>query len=581
MNKRNPLSAIELQILWDRLIAVVEEQAQALIRTGFSTSTREAGDLSAGVFDTEGRMLAQAVTGTPGHVNSMARSVGHFLNAYPLEKMAEGDVFITNDPWHGTGHLHDFTLVTPAFRAGKPIALFASTCHVVDVGGRGLTADATQVFEEGLNVPIMRFAKAGEIDAALIDIVKANVREPVQVVGDLYALAACNDTGTRRLMALMDDVAIDDLDVVARHILERSRQAALEAIAKLPHGTFRNSMRIDGYEEPIDLVAALTNGPDGLKVDYGGTSGLSRYAINVPHCYTEAYTAFGIKAIVYPDVPNNAGSLGVVRVSAPQGSILNAPFPSAVGLRHVTGQMLPDVVIGCLREALGVGSVPAEGASCLWILMLLGGHGFAHGDAETLANATPFNFLGFHAGGTGGRPGKDGLSATAWPSGVRNVPVEINEAISPLIVWRKEYRPDSGGAGAFRGGMGQVMELSNLEEAPFALSACFDRIHHPPRGRDGGMAGAPGAVRLAGDETLNGKGLQTIPASARLVLEMPGGGGLGDPLRRPADAVARDVRAGLVSLEEAARAYGVVVDAAGRIDSSATEHLREQRAAAP
>ena len=207
----DPLSAIRLQIMWDRLIAVVEEQALTLIRTGFSTSTREAGDLSAGIFDTTGDMLAQAVTGTPGHVNSMARSVRHFLDRFPIQEMADGDVFLTNDPWKGTGHLHDFTFLTPCFRNGALVALFASTCHVVDIGGRGMTSDGRTIYEEGLYIPLMRFAHAGKIDQAVIDIVTANVREPVQVVGDLHSLATCNDLACRRLREMMDEFAISDL----------------------------------------------------------------------------------------------------------------------------------------------------------------------------------------------------------------------------------------------------------------------------------------------------------------------------------------------------------------------------------
>ena len=238
MSFNDPLSPIRLQLMWDRLIAVVEEQALALIRTGFSTSTREAGDLSAGVFDLEGDMLAQAVTGTPGHINSMARAVRHFLAKFPAHTMKEGDIFLTNDPWKGTGHLHDFTFVTPTFRRGKMVAMFASTCHVVDIGGRGMTTDARQVYEEGLYIPLMRFAREGKVDETLVEIVSANVREPIQVVGDLYSLATCNEIGCRRLIEMMDEFAIDDLDRLGTHILEKSKQASLEAIRKIKPGTY-------------------------------------------------------------------------------------------------------------------------------------------------------------------------------------------------------------------------------------------------------------------------------------------------------------------------------------------------------
>ncbi len=261
MSINDPLSPIRLQLMWDRLIAVVEEQALALMRTGFSTSTREAGDLSAGVFDLSGAMLAQAVTGTPGHINSMARAVYHFLDRFPAPTMKEGDIFLTNDPWKGTGHLHDFTFVTPTFRRGKMVALFASTCHVVDIGGRGMTADARNNYEEGLYIPLMRFAHAGTVDQTLVDIVGANVREPIQVVGDLYSLATCNEIGCRRLIEMMDEFAIDDLDRLGAHVLAKSKHASLEAIAKIKPGEYKFSMTVDGYDKPIDLVATMKIGP--------------------------------------------------------------------------------------------------------------------------------------------------------------------------------------------------------------------------------------------------------------------------------------------------------------------------------
>ncbi len=565
--------AIRQQIMWDRLVAVVEEQARTLVRTGFSTSTREAGDLSAGIFDLEGNMLAQAVTGTPGHVNSMARSVGHFLERFPVADMDEGDVFLTNDPWKGTGHLHDFTFLTPCFRDAMPVALFASTSHVVDIGGRGMTADGRSIYEEGLYVPLARFARRGAVDQTLLDVVAANVREPIQVIGDLHSLAACNETACRRLLEMMDEFDIRDLEELGRHILERSKAAALAAIREIPEGVYRYRMRIDGFEEPIQLVAEMTIGEDGIDVDFSGSSGLSSYGINVPLCYTEAYATFGVKCIVAPDVPNNAGSLSTIRITAPPGCILNAEHPAPVSVRHVTGQMLPDVVFGCLDQALE-NAVPAEGTSCLWNLYAFGGPGRVDAPPRMLSKARNFTVLSFHSGGTGARPGRDGLSATAFPSGVRNVPVEITETISPLVFWRKEYRSDSGGPGAWRGGLGQVMELGLLEDAPFAFSALFDRIDHAPRGRDRGGDGACGSVRLGSGQRLNGKGTQTIPAGDRVVIEMPGGGGLGDPATRDISLVAADVRAGLVSVDAAAGRYRVAVSPTGEIDRVATERLR-------
>jgi N-methylhydantoinase B len=577
MSINDPLSPIRLQLMWDRLIAVVEEQALALMRTGFSTSTREAGDLSAGVFDLSGAMLAQAVTGTPGHINSMARAVYHFLDRFPAKTMKEGDIYLTNDPWKGTGHLHDFTFVTPTFRQGKMVALFASTCHVVDIGGRGMGADARQVYEEGLYIPLMHFAREGTVDKTLTDIVAANVREPIQVVGDLYSLATCNEIGCRRLIEMMDEFGIDDLDRLGAHILAKSKQASLEAISKIPAGEYKFSMTVDGYDKPIDLVASMKIGPTGIDVDFTGTSGVSAFGINVPHCYTEAYASFGVKCIVAPKVPNNEGSLEVIRISAPEGSILNAKHPSPVAARHVTGQMLPDVMFGCLHQALK-GGVPAEGASCLWNLSATGGPGRVDGDPAETAGAIAFNIMSFHAGGTGARPGRDGLSATAFPSGVRNVPAEVNETISPIVIWKKEYRQDSGGAGEFRGGLGQIMEVSTLDTAPFAISAYYDRVDHPPRGRDGGHDGMAGRVELDSGVKLRGMGQQTVPKKSRLIISMPGGGGLGNPRKRPAATVAEDVRQGFISSDAARRDYGVAVNDDFSVNETETAKLRQMAA---
>ncbi|ABD09115.1 5-oxoprolinase (ATP-hydrolyzing) [Rhodopseudomonas palustris HaA2] len=573
----DPMNVIHQQIMWDRLISVVEEQAQTLIRIGFSTSTREAGDVSAGVFNTAGHMLAQAVTGTPGHVNSMARAVVHFLDKFPATTMQPGDIFITNDPWKGTGHLHDFTVVTPVFRADRLVALFASTCHVIDIGGRGMGPDARQVFEEGVFIPIMRFASAAGTNETLLEIIKGNVREPVQVVGDLYSLAGCNDVGGRQLLKMMDEFGIETLDRLGDHILERSRVATLEAIRALPKGTFRNSMRVDGYDRPLDLVATMTISDDGIDVDFAGTSPPSSFGINVPFCYTEAYASFGVKCIIAPKIPNNEGSLALLRMRAPADCILNAQPPLPVATRHIVGQMLPDLVIGCLGQALH-GNVPAEGTSCLWNLFAFGGSSQIDADSTEMMRARVFNVMSFHSGGTGARPGKDGLSATAFPSGVRNVPVEVTEAMSPLLIKRKEYRTDSGGPGQFRGGLGQVMEVVSLDDTAFAISANYDRVDFPARGRDGGADGKAGKISLGSGRLLKSKGQQTIPRGEAVLIEMPGGGGLGDPFSRDAAAVAADVHLGMVSREAAETAYGVVLRGDHSVDETATAARRGHRA---
>ena len=536
-------SPIDLQVMWQRLIAVVEEQAQTLLRTAFSPIVRECGDLSAGVFDREGRMLAQAVTGTPGHVNSMAESVRHFIARFPCETMEPGDVFITNDPWMGTGHLNDFVLTTPCFHEGRLVALFACTSHLMDIGGIGFGPDATDVHMEGLHIPLLRLARKGRLDETLMAMIRANTRLPVDTEGDVYSLAACNDVGCRRLVDMMREFGLADLDALAEHVLTRSREAVLREVAALPKGSWRSEMVVDGYDAPVTLAAEVTIGGEGVHVDYAGTSPAAERGINVPMSYTTAYTVFGLACAIGAEVPNNAGSLAPLTVSAPEGSILNAPRPRPVASRHVIGQMLPDVVFGALRHAIP-DRVPAEGTSCLWNLNVRGeGPG---GEVFTMAVTSN--------GGTGARPAADGLSATAYPSGVKGTPVEIAEAITPLVFWRKELREGSGGPGRTRGGLGQVIEVESRIGRPFELLAAFDRIDHPARGRDGGGDGAPGRVALASGRALRGKGFQTVPPGERLVIETPGGGGIGPPSERPAERVEADVAAGLVSPRRAGEA---------------------------
>jgi|TARA_B100000405_G_C16716267_1_gene420932 N-methylhydantoinase B len=539
---------IRYQVMWDRLTTIVEEQARTLIRTGFSVSTREAGDVSAGVFDLQGRMLAQAVTGTPGHINSMALSVGHFIEKFPIKKMKEGDVFLTNDPWKGTGHLHDIVVVTPTFKNGRVVALFACTTHVVDIGGIGMAPDGKQIYHEGLYIPLMYLFKAGQLNETLIDFVHYNCRESKQVEGDIYALANCNDVGSDRLRAMMVQYKIEDLNELAETIIESTRNAMRAAISKLPITTTTNTMKIDGYDEEIVLKAKLSVVNDTIVIDYEGSSPISDFGINVPKCYTDAYTSFGVKCVVAPEVPNNAGSLAHIIVKAPEGCILNAPHPCAVVARSSIGHMLPDVVFGCLHKLLP-GRVPAEGTSCLWNLRLGAGHGITTRDPNTKLENTTFTAMSFHSGGAGARPNKDGLSATPFPSGVRNVPVEVLEAITPIVIWRKELRQNSGGAGQFRGGLGQRMVVGNREKAEFAIFGTFDRVKNPARGRDGGKPGATGSLTLTSGKKLKGMGRQVIPMGEELIIEMPGGGGYGNPKSRDRKKIMEDIRAGLISAD--------------------------------
>ena len=545
--------SVQNQVMWNRLISVVEEQAMALVRTAFSTSVREAGDLSAGVYDLQGRMLAQAVTGTPGHVNAMADTVAHFMRIIGTDNMFEGDVYITNDPWMGTGHLHDITVVTPTFYKGRQVGYFGCTAHVVDIGGRGFGADGNSVYEEGLAIPIMKFAERGEVDASFINIVRNNVREADQVVGDMYALATCNEIGQRRLCDMLDEFGLEDLTSVSEFILDHSYRATVERIKALPNETASNNMMIDGFDTPVNLQVQLEIHDDRITADFSGTSGVDKKGINVPHVYTKAYSCYALKCALAPEIPNNYGSLKPFEISAPEGSILNAPHPAPVALRHVIGHMLPDVIFGALDQFLPA-LVPAEGASslCNFQVSLR-----PRSDGNAPADATRAEVLMFNSGGSGARPTMDGLNATAFPSGVMTMPIEATEHTGPVIVWRKELRPDSGGAGKYRGGLGQYMEIGAKAGHEFDFSAMLDRVRHPARGRAGGLEGGASSIGVDDGTPMRGKGRQPVPIGGKVMLSLPGGAGYGNPKERDIEALRRDVRGGYVSREAAMRDYGV------------------------
>ena len=520
------MKELQVQLAWNRLLAIVEEQAQVLMRTAFSTVVREAGDLSAGVFDLNGEMLAQAVTGTPGHVNSMAEAVKKFLAKYPISELEPGDVLLTNDPWDGTGHLNDFTVVTPVFLSSEIIGFFASTSHIADVGGRGFGPDANDLFEEGLRVPISFLLEKGKPNKTLMELIKANVRDPLVAEGDLYSLIACNEAGSVELLEMLNDLDLRNLEELGKIILDRSKNAMVEEIERLGHHDVQYEMVIDGYEEPVLIRCRMIIDQGFVDLDFSGSSSASPKGINVPFPYTVAYASFGVRCLIGNEIPNNSGSLSLIRVSAPESSLLNAKFPRAVSARHSIGQMLPDVVIGCLHQVMP-DKVPCEGASCIWNPV------FMNGIEEKTDNAKIDCFVinPIFNGGTGARPFKDGMSTTAFPSGVRTTSTEVNEATSPLIFWKKEFRPNSGGTGEFRGGLGQTIEISHRYGSDFVVSKMFDRIIHPARGRDGGDAGEPGRVSYVSQEgevtELPGKGRDVIPAGCRLVMDTPGGGGLG------------------------------------------------------
>ncbi len=570
---RDPIiDAVTLEVIWNRLLSVANEQQEALMRTAFSTIVRESQDLACGMFDVHGRMISQSVSGTPGHINAMATSMGHFLTAFPKEKLAPGDVLITNDPWMTAGQINDITITTPIFKDGRMVALFANTCHSADIGGRILSAEAREVYEEGLRLPIMKLFDRGKPNEILLQIVRANVRQPDEVVGDFHAQAACNDSGGRALLEMMTEFGLDSIDPVADEVIRRSEAAVRGHIRKLSDGEWNSETWSDGFEEPIVIHCKLRVAGDEIFIDFEGSSPQSNRGINVVMNYTHAYASFAIKAAIYPDVPHNEGSFRPVHVTAPPGSILNALEPAPVASRQAVGHFLPSAIFAALANSIP-DRLMAFSADPIWLSVWRG-------------QDPPFTTTIFQVGGTGARPTKDGLSAVGFPSGVAGVPAEVIESLSSLVMRRRQLRPDSGGAGTWRGGLGQFTEFTNRSEGPWSVSCIVDRTRYPAPGLLGGKPGAPGEFILDTGDRPNPKAQVDLMPHQVVHLNQPGGGGYGDPFSRDPERVRQDVIAGYITPEAAAADYGVAVYFRGSedelvrlpeqwvIDEAATRKLR-------
>jgi len=481
----------------------------------------------------------------------MADAVAHFIRRIGRENIADGDVYITNDPWEGTGHLHDITMVTPSFYKGQLVGFFACTAHIVDIGGRGFGADAQSVYEEGLYIPIMKFANEGVVDKTLVSIIRGNVREPDQLIGDIYALTTCNEIGHRRLVDMMAEFDLSDLNGIASFILDNSRRATIERIAALPQTSATGEMTMDGFASPITLRVKVSVEGDKIVSDFTGSSGVDKKGINCPLVYAKAYACYALKVAIAPEIPNNAASLAPFEIAAPENTIVNALHPAPVALRHIVGHFVPDAVYDAFDKIVP-GLVPAEGAGCLCNFQV---SLRPRTDAPAPPHARRSEVLTFNSGGSGARPNFDGLNATAFPSGVMTMPIEATEHAGPVIIWRKELRPDSGGAGKMRGGLGQYMEVGAQEGHEFDIQAMFDRVDHPARGRRGGHAGAPTTIARDDGSTMNGKGKQFVPHGRKVVMAFPGGAGFGEPSERPKELVMRDLARGYISAEIAAKDY--------------------------
>jgi N-methylhydantoinase B len=513
------MDPIELEVLWTSLINTVNEQARALQRAAFSPIVREAGDLANAVFDRRGRMVAQAVTGTPGHINSLAVAAGEMLKEYPVDRLSRGDVLITNDPYKTAGQLLDVTVLVPAWRKGKLIGFFGSTIHHTDVGGYGIGAGARDVFEEGLWIPVTKLMSGGERCTDVWKFILANVREPEHMAGDLHAQMASGELGASRLNALCDNYALDDIETLADEVIARSEEATRRAIRRLPPGTFSAESVLDladGSEIVIRVAITIDSESGSIVVDYEGSSEASQAGINVVKNYTHAYTTFTLRSVLNPDIPNNAGSLAPIEVLAPKGSIVHAVSPAPCTARHVVGMFLPMPLLQALSQVMP-NEVIAEGAGAVWTCQVSGRR----------RDGTPFITSMFnYAGGVGARARKPGLSATSYPTGVASVPVEVVESSAPILFRCKRLRPGSGGAGEQPGGLGQIIEFTVENGLPWTLNAVTSRLAQAPKGLFGGQDGAVGSF-LVNDEPVRTQRRIELQSGAIVRLELPGGGGFG------------------------------------------------------
>ncbi len=516
-----PMDGIELEILWSNLIGIVSEQAKALQRIAFSPIVREAGDLASGLFDARGRMVAQANTGTPGHINSLA-AAGEALAERFHNQMAPGDIIVTNDPWMSAGHFFDITVLCPVFRDERLIGFIGSTIHHTDIGGYGIGAGARDIHEEGLWIPPCKLYERGEPNALLHDIIRHNVRTPDHVFGDLAAQVSSGRAGGERVIALCQRSGLEDIEGLSNEIISRSEAATRKAIRALPAGTWHGESRFDvPGGDIITLKSAVTIDTDKgeVVIDFAGSSGASPHGINVVMNYTHAYATFAVRSCLNPEQPNNHGSLAPIKVTAPRGCIVNAAYPSPLNARHVVGMFVPMPILKALHQVMPE-RVLAEGSGAVWTVQIQGKR--ANGEAFT---SSMFNY----SGGMGARRTKPGPSATCYPTGVAAVPVEILEASIPIVFDRRELRPGSGGEGRSRGGDGQVIGFRMLTDQPWLLNAVPSRLDRGPEGLDGGAPGEAGRFTVNG-VSVSQASKMTMNAGDVVLLETPGGGGYGAPL---------------------------------------------------
>ena len=512
--------SILLEVLWTRLISIVDEAAKAIVRTSFSTLSNEANDFACVLTDSRGYSLSQNSGSIPSFIATLPATVRHFIDEIGFENLAPGDVLITNDPWKGTGHLSDVCIVRPIFRGERIVAFAATTSHVPDIGGRLRALEARQVFEEGVQIPMMKLMSAGETDQTLVKLIAQNVRTPEQTLGDIWAQVSACQLMDDRLMRLMDDYDLDTLTDLGDELFNRTEAAMRRAIADVPDGTYHYEMDTDGSEDPYHFAVAVTIDGDGITVDYTGTSPAQPRAINCVLAYTYAMSAYAVKCALLPDLANNEGMFRPVKVIAPEDTLVNPRYPAAVVARANTGHYLPVLVFGALQKVLPENVMAASG-SPLWV--------FTHTGLDD--SGKPYANVFFYNGGMGATASKDGEACLSWPSNISSTPVEIAERNSDLFCRFKRFAPGSGGAGRQRGGLGQEGMFESESHRPIVGLFMTERTRVPAPGFSGGGAGRRGTVEINRSE-VDSHVQHVLNEGDTVMLRTPGGGGYGDPAER-------------------------------------------------
>jgi N-methylhydantoinase B len=526
---------ITLELLWTRLISATDEAAAALVRTSFSTLVRESYDFSCIITDESGQSLVQATQSIPSFIGTLPRTVKHFLNEYPIDRLQPGDVLITNDMYQGSGHLPDINLGKPLFYEGRMIGYAATTAHAPDIGGKIRSPEPREVFEEGLQIPIMKMIDGGKVNDTLVSIIRKNVRTPDQTMGDLWAQVVALDVMEARTIALLKDAGLENLRDLAAEIHTRCEAVMCAAIHEVPDGVYRSVLDIDGeLDAPAHLVMALTVAGGAIDIDFAGTSPQVDRAINSAMCFTFAQTVYGVKCMLAPNLPNNEGSFRPITIRAPEGCIVNPVFPASGGSRMLTGHFLGSMVLQALGDVLPH-RVMASPGSPHWGINQSG-----------VKNGKPYANMLFFSGGIGANNLRDGISCLGWPGNTSSTPIELSERIAPFRIKYKRLRADSGGPGEFRGGLGQEILFENRSESPIAVSFLTEHILYPPLGIAGGRPAACGILEING-KPAHAKRQHVINKGDTILLATPGGGGLGDPKKRNPARVEEDLKQGYIT----------------------------------